>query len=115
MLLLYTTAPIPNITWLPPPVKQIVVPWSNDGQAWSNSQVWVINDCIQRSASMGYTHALNCDFDEFLVISELLRAQNRSLRSILRADVDVFRACPLHRGSTLIDLLSYTTMDLHAA
>ena len=46
---------------------------------------------------MGYTHALNCDFDEFLVISELLRAQNRSLRSILRADVDVFRARPLHR------------------
>ena len=97
MLLLYTTAPIPNITWLPPPVKQIVVPWSNDGQAHARSQVWVINDCIQRSASMGYTHALNCDFDEFLVISELLRAQNRSLRSILRADVDVFRARPLHR------------------
>ena len=116
VLLLYTTAPIPNTTWLPPPVKQIVVPWSNDGQAWSNSQVWVINDCIQRSASMGYTHALNCDFDEFLVISELLRAQNRSLRSILRADVDVFRAHRYNkssRGKHITRTASVWTAQVH--
>ena len=95
LLQLYTTEPLTNVSWLEPPVNQIVVPWANDGKAWARSQAWAINDCIQRSASMGYTHALSCDFDEFVVVSKKMRSQNTSLRAILRADIDVFQLRPL--------------------
>ena len=63
----YTTVPL--VEWRRPANTTLLhLPWVWSVAIHQRAQNWMINDCIQRSSSHGYTWALNIDLDEYVVL-----------------------------------------------
>ena len=63
----YTTVPL--VDWRRPANTTLLhLPWVWSVAIHQRAQNWMINDCIQRSSSHGYTWALNIDLDEYVVL-----------------------------------------------